>query len=66
MQVANDSAEKAILLAKTYHNKLTTNPNERSHLYQVVPMLRKKNPNKRKCTLLKTNLVYNITMQIPV
>ena len=40
MQVVNDFAERAILLAKTYHNKLTTNPNERSHLYQVVPMLR--------------------------
>ena len=26
--------KKAILLAKTYHDKLTTNPNERSHLYQ--------------------------------
>ena len=43
MQVANASAERATLLAKTYHNKLTTNPNERSHLYQVVLMLQKKN-----------------------
>ena len=38
MQAVNDFAERAILLAKTYHNKLTTNPNEISHLYQVVPM----------------------------
>ena len=29
MQVVNDSAEKNTLLAKTYHNKLTTNPNRR-------------------------------------
>ena len=57
MQVVNDSAERAILLAKTYHNKLTTNPNERSDLYQVVPMLRRKSPDKQKSTLLKTNLV---------
>ena len=28
MQVVNDSAETAILLATTYHNKLNTNPNE--------------------------------------
>ena len=42
MQVVNDSAERAILLAKTYRNKLSTNPNKRSHLYQVVSMLRKK------------------------
>ena len=33
MQVVNDSAERSILLAKIHHNKLTTNPNERSHLY---------------------------------
>ena len=57
MQVVNDSAERPIFLAKTYHNNLTTNPNERSHLYQVVPMLRRKIPDKRKSTLLKTNLV---------
>ena len=55
MHVANDSAERAILLAITYHNKLTTNPNERSYLYHVVPMLQRKIQDKRKSTLLKTN-----------
>ena len=30
MQVVNDSAERAILLAKIYQNKLTTNSNEKS------------------------------------
>ena len=61
MQVVNDSAESAILLAKTYHNKLTTNPNEKSHLYQMVPTwypLRRKIPDKRKSTL--TNVVDDI------
>ena len=50
MQVVYDSAEIAILLAKIYHNKLTTNQNERSHLYQVVPMQQRKIPDKRKST----------------
>ena len=66
MQVVNDSAERAISLAKTYHKKLTANPNERSHLYQVVPMLRRKIPDKRKCTLLKINLVDDITLRNPL
>ena len=66
MQVVNDSAERAILLAKTYHNKLTTNPNERSHLYQVVLMLQKKISDKLKSTLLKTNLVDGITLRNPL
>jgi len=57
LQVTNDAAERAILLAKTYHNKLTTAPAQRSNLYQVVPELRKKIPDKRKTTLLKANLV---------
>ena len=65
MQVVYDSAERAILLAKIYHNKLTTNPNETSHLYQVVPMLRRKIPYKRKSTLLKTNLVDDIPLRNP-
>ena len=56
MQVVNDSAERTILLAKSYHNKLTTNPNERFRLQQVVPLLRRKILDKRKFTLLKTNL----------
>ena len=66
MQVVNDSAERAILLAKTYLNKLTTNPNERSHLYQVVPILQRKILNKRKSTLLHTNFVDDITLQNPL
>ena len=66
MQIVNDSAERAILLVKTYHNKLTTNPNERSHLYQVVPMLRRKISDKRNSTLLKTNLVDDITLRNPL
>ena len=66
MQVVNDSAERAILLAKTYHSKLTTNPNETSHLYQVRPMLRRKISDKRKYTLLKTNLVNDITLRNPL
>ena len=66
MQVVNDSAEITILLAKTYHKKLTTNPNERSHLYQVVLKLERKIPNKRKSTLLKTNPVDNITLRNPL
>ena len=55
MQVVNDSAERAIL------PKSTTNPNERSHLYEVLPMQRRKFPDKWKSTLLKTNLVDDIT-----
>ena len=66
MQVVNDSAERAILLAKTYCNKLSTNPNKRSHLYQVVSMLRKKIPEKRKSTLTKTSLVDDITLRNPL
>ena len=67
MQVVDDSAESATLLAKTYHKaKLTRNPNERSHLYKVVPMLRRKIPDYRKSTLLKTNLVDDITSQNPL
>ena len=66
MQVVNDSAERAILLAKTYRNKLTPNPNKRSHFYQKVSMLRKKIPDKRKSTLLKTNLVDDITLRNPL
>ena len=66
MQVVNDSAERAISLAKTYHNKLIANRNERSHLYQAVPMLRRKIPDKRKCTLLKINLVDDITLRNPL
>ena len=66
MQVVNDFAERAILLAKTYHNKLTTNPNERSHLFQEVPMLRWKISDKRKSTLLKPNLVDDITLRSPL
>ena len=66
MQDVNDSAERAILLAKTYHNKLTTNSNQRSHLYQVIPMLRRKIPDKRKSTLLKTHLVNDITLRNPL
>ena len=66
MQVVNDSAERAILLAKTYHNKSTINPNKKSHLYQVVPMQQRKIPDKRKSTLLKTNLVNGITLRNPL
>ena len=66
MQVVNDSAERAILLAETYHNKLTTNPNARSHFYQEVPMLRRKIPGKRKSTILKTKLVDDITLRKPL
>ena len=67
MQVVNDSAERALLLAKTYHKKLTSaNQNQSSHLYQVVPMLRRKIPDKRKSTLLKTNLVDNIALRNPL
>ena len=66
MQIVNDSAERAILLAKTYLNKLTTNPNKRSRLYQVVPMMRWKIPDKRKFKLLKTNLVDDITLRNPL
>ena len=66
MQVVNDSAVRAILLAKTYHNKLTTNLNERSHLYQVVPMQQRKIPDMRKSTLLKTNLVDDIALRNPL
>ena len=66
MQVVNDSAERAILLAKTYLNKLTTNPNERSDLYLVVSMLQRKIPDKRKSLLLKTNLVDDITLRNPL
>ena len=32
MQVLNDSAKRAILLAKTYHNKLTTTQ-MKNHIY---------------------------------
>ena len=42
MQVVNASAERAILLAKTYHNKLTTTSNQRSHLYQWYPCCEEK------------------------
>ena len=66
MQVVYDSAERAILLANTNHDKLTTNLNEKSHLYQVVPMLRKKISDKWKSTLLKTNLVDDITLRNPL
>ena len=66
MKVVNCSAERAMLLTKTYHNKLTTNPNERSHLYQVVPTLRRKNSDKRKSTLLKTNLLDDIALRNPL
>ena len=52
MQVVNDSAERAILLAKTYLNKLTTNPNKRSHVYHMVPMQQRKIPDKQEYTLL--------------
>ena len=66
MQIVNDSAERAILLAKTYLNKLTTNPNERSDLYLVVSMLQRKIPDKRKSLLLKTNLVDDIPLRNPL
>ena len=66
VQVVNDSAERAILLAKICHNNLTTNPNEKSHLYQVVPMPRRKILDKRKSTLMKTNLVEDITLRNPL
>ena len=66
MQVVNDTAERAILLAKTYHSKLTTNPNETSHLHQVLPMLRRKISYKRKYTLQKTKLVDDITLRNPL
>ena len=66
MQVVNDSAERAVLLVKTYHNKLTTNPNERPHLYHVVSMLRRKIPDKQKSTLLITNLVDDFTLRNPL
>ena len=66
MQVVNNSAERAMLLVKIYHNKLTTSPNQRSPLNQVVPMLRRKIPDNRKSTLLKTNLVDDITLRNPL
>ena len=49
-----------------YHNKLTTNSNQRSHLYQMIPMLRRKILDKRKSTLLKTHLVNDITLRNPL
>ena len=60
MQVINDPAERAILLAKTCHNKLTTDSAEKSQLYQVLLVMRKKIPNKQKATLLKTNFVDDV------
>ena len=64
--IVYDSAERAILLAKTYYDKLTTNPNERPYLKQVVPMLPRKISDKRKSILLKTNSIDDITLRNPL
>ena len=56
MQVVNDSAERTILLAKIYHNKLTTNPNKRSRLYQEVSMLLTKNSRQAEIYTIENKL----------
>ena len=42
LQVVNDAAERAILLAKTIHGKVTYNSDERKNLILVIPYVREK------------------------
>ena len=52
----NDAAERAILLAKTLHNKLTDSDNQKSNLYINVPHTRKLLGKRRKSDVMSAEI----------
>ena len=52
----NDAAERAILLAKTFHNKLTDKHDQKSCLYTTVPRTRKLLGKRRKVDVMSNDI----------
>jgi len=53
LPAVNDAAERAVLLGKCFHNKLTSNPQQTSALYVTVPETRRDLNKRRKLDVMK-------------